>query len=320
MTDDLPPPADGAAEHLLTLRDFLRYAVSRFGAAGLAHGHGASSAFDEAAYLLLEGLKLPIDQLEPFLDGRLLPEERRRLAGLIEARVSTRKPAAYLLKRAYVQGVPLYVDERVIVPRSFICELLFSELFGGEDFALVEDTGSIESVLDLCTGSGAIAVLAAEVFENADIDAVDLSPEALEVAAINVEDRGHGARISLIEGDLFAPLEGKTYDLILTNPPYVDAVAMDELPPEYRYEPAMALGSGLDGLDIVRRILAEAGAHLNPGGGLLCEIGAGREIVEAEYPDMPFLWLDTEESEGEVFWLPAEALGVQPSSTIGPVE
>ena len=311
---------NSAAQHLLTVRDFLRYAVSRFGAAELAHGHGASTAFDEAAYLVLEGLKLPIDELEPFLDAKLLPAERERLAGLIEARVTTRKPAAYLLNRAYVQGVPLYVDERVIVPRSFIGELLFSELFGGEDIALVEDTGSIESVLDLCTGSGAIAILAAEVFENADIDAVDLSPEALEVAAINVAAQGHGARISLIEGDLFAPLEGRTYDLILTNPPYVDAIAMEELPPEYRHEPAMALGSGLDGLDIVRRILSEAAGHLNPGGGLLCEIGAGREIIEAEYPDLPFLWLDTEESEGEVFWLPAEALGVQPSSTIGPVE
>ncbi|MBZ9937133.1 50S ribosomal protein L3 N(5)-glutamine methyltransferase [Mesorhizobium sp. BR1-1-16] len=319
MTDQSPAPSP-ATDHLVTLRDFLRYAVSRFGAAGLAHGHGASTAFDEAAYLVLEGLKLPIDQLEPFLDAKLLPEERVRLAGLIEARVTTRKPSAYLLNRAYVQGIPLYVDERVIVPRSFIGELLFSELFGGDDFTLVEDTGSIESVLDLCTGSGAIAILAAEVFENADIDAVELSPEALEVAAINVAERGQGARISLIEGDLFGPLEGQTYDLILTNPPYVDEVAMDELPAEYRHEPAMALGSGLDGLDIVRRILGEAGAHLNPGGGLLCEIGAGREIIEAEYPDMPFLWLDTEESEGEVFWLPAEALGVQPSSTIGAVE
>jgi len=315
VTEALP-----AADHLLTVRDFLRHAVSRFRSAGLAFGHGASDALDEAAFMVLEGLKLPIDTLDPFLDARLLPEERARLAELIEARVTTRKPAAYLLKRAYVQGIPLYVDERVIVPRSFICELLVSDIVGGDDFTIIEDTGSVETVLDLCTGSGAIAILAAEVFENADIDAVDLSPDALEVAKINVAEHGLEVRLSLIEGDLFAPLEGRTYDLILTNPPYVDEVAMEELPAEYRHEPAMALGSGLDGLDIVRRILAEAGAHLNPGGGLLCEIGAGREIIEAEYPDLPFLWLDTEESEGEVFWLAAEALGATASSTIGAVE
>jgi len=315
VTEALP-----AADHLLTVRDFLRHAVSRFRSAGLAFGHGAGDAFDEAAFMILEGLKLPIDTLEPFLDARLLPDERARLAELIEARVTTRKPAAYLLKRAYVQGIPLYVDERVIVPRSFICELLVSDIVGGDDFTIIEDTGSVETVLDLCTGSGAIAILAAEVFENADIDAVDLSPDALEVAKINVAEHGLEGRLSLIEGDLFAPLEGRSYDLILTNPPYVDEVAMEELPEEYRHEPAMALGSGLDGLDIVRRILAEAGAHLNPGGGLLCEIGAGREIIEAEYPDLPFLWLDTEESEGEVFWLAAEALGATASSTIGAVE
>lgn len=315
MTDPLSP-----ADHLLTLRDFLRHAVSRFNAAGLAFGHGASNAVDEAVYLLLEGLKLPIDTLDPFLDARLLPEERLHLTQLIEARVVTRKPAAYLLKRAYVQGIPLFVDERVIVPRSFICELLVSDLFGGEEHALLEDTGSVETVLDLCTGSGAIAILASHVFENAEIDAVDLSPDALAVAHINVADHGLDERITLFEGDLFAPLEGRRYDLILTNPPYVDEIAMEDLPAEYRHEPAMALGSGLDGLDIVRRILAEAGAHLNAGGGLLCEIGTGREILEAEYPDLPFLWLDTEESEAELFWLPAEALGIEPSSTIEAVE
>lgn len=205
------------------------------------------------------------------------------------------------------------------MPRSYIGELLHSDLFGGEDFALVEDASAIESVLDLCTGSGAIAILAAGVFENAEIDAVDLSADALEVARINVAEHGLGGRIELYGGDLFAPLEGRTYDLILTNPPYVDAVAMEELPDEYRHEPEMALASGLDGLDIVRRILADAPARLNPGGGLLCEIGAGREILEAEYPDLEFLWLDTEESEGEVFWLSAAALGVADSSRIGPV-
>ncbi|MCX5513030.1 50S ribosomal protein L3 N(5)-glutamine methyltransferase [Kaistia algarum] len=314
----MPQPAP--ADTLLTVRDILRYAVSRFNAAGLAFGHGASTAFDEAAYLVLEGLKLPIDQLEPYLDARLLPEERAHLVALIEARVTTRKPLAYLLKRAYQLGIPFYVDERVIVPRSYIGEILYSDLFGGDEFSLVEDTDSIETVLDLCTGSGAIAILASGVFENAEIDAIDLSPDALDVARINVGDKGLGGRIELYEGDLFAPIEEKRYDLILTNPPYVDGIAMDELPEEYRHEPAMALGSGLDGLDIVRRILAAAPDHLNPGGGLLCEIGTGREILEAEFPALDFLWLDTEESEGEVFWLSAEALGVEDSSMIGPVE
>ena len=319
MSEDPIDPA-AATDPLLTVRDFLRYAVSRFNQAGIAYGHGAASAFDEAAYLVLEGLKLPIDRLEPFLDARLLAAERARLAALIEARVTTRKPLAYLLNRAYQQGVPLYVDERVIVPRSYIGELIYSDLFGGEDYALVEDTGSVETVLDLCTGSGALAILAANVFENAEIDAVDLSADALDVARINVAEHGLEGRIELYEGDLFAPLEGKRYDLILTNPPYVDGIAMDELPAEYRHEPAMALGSGLDGLDIVRRILAEAGEHLNPGGGLLCEIGTGREILEAEYPNLEFLWLDTEDSEGEVFWLSAEALGVDATSVIGTVD
>jgi len=320
LTEETRPAGALAAETLVTVRDFLRYAVSRFVEARVAFGHGASTAFDEAAYLVLEGLHLPIDELEPFLDAKLLPEERQRLAGLIEARVTTRKPLAYLLRRAYQQGIPLYVDERVIVPRSFIGELLYSDLFGGDDFALIEDTSSVESVLDLCTGSGALAILAANVFENAEIDAVDLSPDALDVARINVGDQDLADRIELYEGDLFGPVGERTYDLILTNPPYVDGIAMDELPPEYRHEPAMALGSGLDGLDIVRRILAEAPAHLNPGGGLLCEIGTGREILEAEFPDLEFLWLDTEESEGEVFWLPASALGVEDSSSIGAVD
>jgi ribosomal protein L3 glutamine methyltransferase len=180
------------AEQLLTVRDFLRYAISRFNQAGLAFGHGASTAFDDAAYLVLEGLKLPIDTLEPFLDARLLPAERQRLADLIEARVTTRKPTPYLLNRAYIQGVPFFVDERVIVPRSFIGELIHSEFFGGEEFTLIDDLSSIETVLDLCTGSASLAILAAGVFENAEIDAVDLSPDALEVARINVAEHNLG--------------------------------------------------------------------------------------------------------------------------------
>ena len=295
------------AEHLFTPRDFLRRAISRFTQAGLFFGHGATSALDEAAYLILEGLHLPIDQLEPFLDARLLPDERERLSALIEARVETRKPAAYLLHKAYVGGAPFYVDERVLVPRSFIGELLRSEALVGGEGALIADPDDISSALDLCTGSGCLALLAAGVFPHARIDATDLSPDALEVARRNVGDYGLADRVTLHEGDLFAPVKGRRYDLIITNPPYVAESVMADLPAEFGHEPVMALAGGVDGFDIVRRILAQAGAHLEPGGGLICEIGEDRDSLEAEYPDLPFLWLDTEESVGEVFYLPAEA-------------
>ena len=295
-------------DSLRTIRDFFRLAISRFNAAGLVYGHGTTNALDEAAFIGLEGLHLPIDQLEPFLDARLTTAERERLAGLIEARVATRKPASYLLNRAYVGGAPFYVDERVIVPRSFIGELLRSDIVVGGDGALIDDPASVGRALDLCTGSGCLALLMAGVFPHAFIDAVDLSPAALEVARRNVDDYGMADRVELIQGDLFAPLGGRLYDLIITNPPYVAESVMADLPPEFAIEPAMALDGGGDGFDIVRRILAGAGAHLAPGGGLLCEIGEDRDILEGEYPDLPFLWLDTAESAGEVFYLPAEAL------------
>ena len=212
---------DERVETLLTPRDWLRYAVSRFLSAGLAFGHGATTALDEAAFLILEGLGLPIDTLDPFLDARLLRHERARLLDLIEARASTRKPAAYLLNRAYIKGVPFYVDERVIVPRSLIGELLMTAF--AEDNELIGDPEGVASVLDLCAGGGSLAILAARVFPNARIAAVDVSPDALEVAKRNLEDHGLGDRIALQRGDLFAPLKGKRFDLILANPPYVDA-------------------------------------------------------------------------------------------------
>jgi ribosomal protein L3 glutamine methyltransferase len=303
----MPAPHNIAAE-LFTVRDFLRHAVTRFSAARLAFGQGATSALDEAAFMLLEALGLPIDDINPWLDARLTRKERQRLAELIEARVTTRKAAAYLLGKAYVQGVPFRVDERVIVPRSYIGELLAAGHFDGEGLALIEDAEKVEQVLDLCTGSGCLAVLAARAFPNALVDAVDLSAAALEVARLNVADHDLSDRIRLLEGDLYAPLGEARYDLILSNPPYVDAEGMAALPPEYRHEPRVALAGGEDGLDIVRRIVEGAGAHLRPEGGLLCEVGQGAEALEAAFPDLPFLWLDTEESEGEVFWLPAEAL------------
>ncbi|HEY5597641.1 MAG TPA: 50S ribosomal protein L3 N(5)-glutamine methyltransferase [Kiloniellales bacterium] len=300
------PPA-GAPPELITVRDFLRYAVSRFRAAGLAHGHGATTALDEAAFLILETLNLPVDDINPWADARLTQAERDALAKIVALRVETRKPAAYLLKRTYMHGVPFYIDERAIVPRSYIGELLFSNLFGGGEASLIADPEDVSSVLDLCTGSGCLAILAAGIFRNAAIDAADLSGDALDVARVNLEQHGLSGRIKLVQGDLFKPLESRRYDLILANPPYVAAAEMAAFPPEYAQEPAMAHAGGHDGLDIVRRILAAAPHHLNDGGGLLCEIGTGRDILEAEFPALDFLWLDTEESEGEVFWLTRDA-------------
>jgi ribosomal protein L3 glutamine methyltransferase len=303
--------ASEIATDLVTVRDFFRYAMSRFRAAHLIFGHGTTTELDEAAFLILEALHLPIDDINPYLDARLLMSERKLLAELIEARVTQRIPAAYLLKKAYVGGVPFYVDERVIIPRSFIAELLRGDLFNGTEGGLIEEPHQISHVLDLCTGSGCLAILAAYAFPQAYIDAIDISAEALAVAKHNVQEAGLADRITLHRGDLFAPITSEgpkpRYDLIITNPPYVDAQVMSQLPPEYRHEPSLALAGGTDGLDIVRRILDQAPDYLSPQGGLICEIGEDRDIVEQDYPNLPFLWLDTEASQGEVFWLPRQA-------------
>jgi ribosomal protein L3 glutamine methyltransferase len=302
MTND--PPAvldsmsDGPERHLLTVRDWLRYAVSRFNCAGLVYGHGTATAVDEAAFLILHTLRLPIDQLEPWLEARLLPHERRALNEIVERRISTRKPAAYLTNEAWIGGHSFYVDERVIVPRSYLGELLSDRLAG-----VVADDIPIRRVLDLCTGSGCLAILAALTFPEARVEAIDISSEALAVAERNVGDYGLQYRISLIQCDLFDGVGKRRYDLILANPPYVGAAAMAGFPPEYAAEPGIAHAGGEDGLDIVRRILAGAAEHLTPEGMLVIEVGAGRQILEREYPDLRFLWLDTAESQGEVLAL-----------------
>jgi ribosomal protein L3 glutamine methyltransferase len=297
-------------DELVTLRDYWRYAISRFRAANLTFGHGTSTATDDAAFLVLDSLDLPIDTLDPFLDAKLTAAERRLLADRIEARVTTRKPSAYLTGRSYIQGIRFIVDERVIVPRSFIGEILFSEYADEEEESLyLPDRFGVESVVDICTGSGCLAILAAGLFPNAEVDAVDLSADALDVARLNLAEHDLESRISLHRGDLFGPLKSKKYDLIITNPPYVDHEEMAVLPDEYLTEPAMALDGGPDGLDLVRSILREAPKHLNPGGGMICEIGTGRELLEEEFPDLDFFWLDTAESQGEVFWITTEALG-----------
>jgi ribosomal protein L3 glutamine methyltransferase len=285
---------------LSTPRDFLRYAVSRFRAAEVVHGHGTTSVVDEAAFIVLETLHLPVDDINPWLDAKLLPDECKALINIIEARITTRKPAAYLLKKTYMHGVAFYVDERVIVPRSYIGDFLAHGMLGPDGDSLV-DTDTVGAVLDLCTGSGCLAILAHNFFPQAKIDATDLSADALDVARINLKKHDAENHITLHQGDLFAPLKTKRYDLILANPPYVAKAETEAFPPEYQAEPLMAHISGVDGLDITRRILKDVEKHLNPGGLLICEIGTGRHIIEAEFPDLGLKWLDTELSQGEVF-------------------
>jgi ribosomal protein L3 glutamine methyltransferase len=292
---------------LRTLLDFVRYAVSRFVEAKLVFAHGTTDPVAEAAFLVCEALHLHPDQFEMFAAARVSAAEAGKILDLIELRVTTRKPAAYLVNKIYLRGLPFYVDERVIVPRSFIGEVLDSH-FGGEEGSLIDEPAATETVLDLCTGSGCLAILASRRFPNAHIDAADISGDALDVAARNIDDYALEHRISLHQGDLFEPLSDRKYDLIISNPPYVDAEGMAGLPRECRFEPKLAFDGGPDGLAIVRRILAGARDHLAPQGGLLCEIGRGRELLEAAFPQLPLLWLDTEESEGEVFWIGAEAL------------
>ncbi|MGP9812378.1 50S ribosomal protein L3 N(5)-glutamine methyltransferase [Rhodopseudomonas sp. NSM] len=292
---------------LASLLDFVRFAVSRFAEAGVVFAHGTTDPIAEAVFLIGEALHLHPDQFEMFATARVTDHEAVGILHLIEQRITTRLPAAYLVNKIYMRGVPFYVDERVIVPRSYIGELLDSHFDGGET-SLIGDPEAVERVLDLCTGSGCLAILAARSFPNAVVDAVDLSEDALAVATRNVADHHLGDRLSLHHGDLFAPLGEQRYDLIISNPPYVDADGMAKLPAECRAEPAMAFDGGDDGLDIIRRILAEAKQHLTPDGGLLCEVGRCRPAIEQDFPHLPLLWLDSEDSEGEVFWIAAADL------------
>jgi len=298
-------------QHLETVRDWLRWAVSRFSEAELVYGHGTSTALDEAAFLILHTLHLPIHEIEPWLDARLLPAERLALKAILHERISSRKPAAYLTREAWIGGCSFYVDERVIVPRSYIGELL------GEGLpAVVSDRAAVRRVLDLCTGSGCLAILAALAFPEAEVDASDISEAALAVAARNVGAYGLGDRIGLIQSDLFDGLNRRQYDLVLANPPYVSDERVAAFPHEYAAEPAIAHAGGRDGLDIVRRVLAQAAVHLTPQGALVAEIGSGREILERDYPHLPFLWLDTAGSQGEVLALERASM----LSQSGPVD
>jgi ribosomal protein L3 glutamine methyltransferase len=287
-----------ASASLKTVRDCLRFAVSRFNEAELFFGHGSHNAFDEAAYLILHTLNLPLDRLDPFLDARLTQSELYDVLDIIERRTEQRIPAAYLTNQAWLGDMSFYVDERVIVPRSFIAELLREQLS-----PWISDAENVHNVLDMCTGSGCLAILASHAFPNAHVDAVDLSVDALDVAQYNVTDYDLEDRISLIESDMFAKLKSKKYDLIISNPPYVDAPSVAALPQEYKYEPEQALGSGTDGLDATRNILEHAAKHLTDKGILVVEIGHNREVLEEAFPDLPFTWLDVSAGDEYVFML-----------------
>ena len=286
-----------------TPRDLLRYAVTRFNAAKLFFGHGSAEAFDEAAYLVLHTLKLPLDRLDPFLDAKLLPEEVLQVLSVIERRATERVPAAYITNQAWLGSYEFYVDERVLVPRSFIAELI-PDRFS----PWVSDSEAVENVLELCTGSGCLAIMMADAFPNAVVDAVDISKDALAVAERNIREYKLEGRVNPIESDLYENVPFKKYDLIVTNPPYVNAASMAKLPPEYLREPQIALHGGEDGMDLVRKIVAGAAERLTPEGILVVEIGNEAEFAEAAFGYLGLTWLTTSAGDEAVFLLTAEQL------------
>ncbi|HTN50167.1 MAG TPA: 50S ribosomal protein L3 N(5)-glutamine methyltransferase [Burkholderiaceae bacterium] len=292
-----------AQANLRTLRDVLRYAVTRFNEAQLAFGHGQADAFEEAAFIVMRTLKLPTERLEFFADAYLTHAEINDLLQVIDRRVKKRLPAAYLLNEAWLRGYRFYVDERVIIPRSFIGELLDDGLA-----PWVQDRGTIAEVLDMCTGSGCLAIMAADVFPNATVDAVDVSADALQVARRNVADYQLEQRVNLVKSDLFASLGTKRYDLIVCNPPYVTDGAMAGLPPEYTHEPKLALAGGADGMNFVKTLVRQARGHLKRGGMLIVEVGDGRAAAEKTFGDLPLTWLTTSAGDDQVFMARQEEL------------
>lgn len=295
--------AHSPLDELVTVRDLIRYATSRFNRMGLVFGHGLQDAYDEAVYLVLHTLHLPIDRLEPFLDACIPTDERAEVLAVIHRRSDERVPAAYLTGEAWLGDFRFTVDARVIIPRSFCAEALADGLS-----PWIRDAGTVKRALDLCTGSGCLAIIMAHCFPNAQIDAADLSPDALEVARINVDDYGLQDRIRLVESDVFSALGDERYDLIVSNPPYVTQASVDALPAEYLHEPAMALGSGDDGMDVVRRILRDAPHHLTAAGVLLIEVGHNRAEFEAAFPELEPVWLTTTSEEEKLLLLRADQL------------
>ncbi len=294
---------EDVTDHLTTLRDYIRWGASRFNNAGLFFGHGTANAIDEAAALVLHALHLPHNLPGGYFSSVLTPDERLEVLGLFERRIAERKPAAYLTHEAWFCGLPFYVDERVLVPRSPIAELIekrFSPWIG--------QSQEVTDILDLCTGSGCIAIACAMAFPEAYVDAVDISPEALAVADTNIVRHELAGQVQALQSDLFEAVGDKRYDLIVSNPPYVNSDEWRGLPPEYHAEPRLGLESGRSGLDCARRILREAEAHLKPDGLLIVEVGSSADALEAAYPDIPFCWIDFEHGGDGVFLLTAEQL------------
>ena len=296
------------AEELFTIRDWLRFTVSQFEASDIFFGHGTDNSYDEAVWLVMSALHLPHDTLNNFLDAVITEQERKHLAHLIEQRITKRTPTAYLVREAWLRGFKFYVDERVIVPRSFIAELLEPTELPWALQEWIEYPELIHSAADICTGSGCLGILLANAFPDAEIDIVDISPDAIAVANINIDNYGLNEQITAIQSDMFTALQSKTYDLIISNPPYVDAPSMAALPLEYQNEPQLALGSGADGLDHTHTILREAANYLNDDGLLIVEIGHNRDALLDAYPDLAFTWLTVESGNQYVFLLTKEQL------------
>lgn len=289
-----------------TPRDLFRYAITRFNTEKLFFGHGSSNALDEAAYLILHTLKLPLETLDPFLDAHLLPEEVAAILAVIERRATDRVPAAYITHEAWLGSYRFYVDERVIVPRSFIAELI-PEFFS----PWVTDPESVTDILELCTGSGCLPIMLADAFPNAHVDTADISKDALDVAFHNVADYDLEDRITLFESDLYTNVPDKKYDLIVTNPPYVNSGSMGQLPQEYLHEPQIALAGGNDGMDLVRKIVAGAVQHLTDNGILIVEIGNEYAFAEAAFPNLELTWVTTSAGDNMVFLITAKQLKQQ---------
>lgn len=286
-----------------TIRDLLRYGVTRLNQAGAFFGHGSATAYDEAAYLILHTLHLPLDMLDPFLDARLIESEIHSVVEILDRRARLRVPAAYLTQEAWLGESRFYVDDRVIVPRSFLAELI-----PGQFSPWVEKPEKVNHILDMCTGSGCLAILLALAFPDAAVDAVDVSADALAVSARNVKDYALESRVHLIESDAFNALKDRRYDLIISNPPYVDQASMSKLPKEYRQEPELALAGGADGLDFVKKLLRQSRGHLARGGYLVVELGHNRTVLEKTFPDMPFTWVSVSGGDDLVFLLGQDQL------------